>query len=172
MKINADQKAHKFRTHGFTLIELLIVMMILMILVGVVILSVGNVIGTAKRSAYVTVQDQIRTAVVAYQISSLGSYPLTGNTTVIDGTTYGVIDMCALLASAATPGLFSELPDGCADLPGTDNCEAGGCLCDPAAHYIWAIDISGGVHSTCVNTDENEGGCVNESSDGFQGVWP
>ncbi|MEA1958314.1 MAG: prepilin-type N-terminal cleavage/methylation domain-containing protein [Chloroflexota bacterium] len=172
MKLNSGRKAAQGNSRGFTLIELLVVMVILMILVGVVTLSVGNVFDRAKRTAYITVKDQIQTAVVAYQIESLGSYPLTDNTTTINGTAYGVIDMCALLSSADPPGMLRDLPDGCADLAANDNCESAECTCDPASHYVWAIDILGNVHSTCINTSENEGGCTNGSVDGFQTVWP
>jgi prepilin-type N-terminal cleavage/methylation domain-containing protein len=160
---------------GFTLIELLIVMSILMILVGVVILSVGNVFGRARNTAYVAIKEQMQTAVVAYQVKSLGDYPLTGNTTIINGKTLGIIDACALLISNnPSGGLLREIPDGFISSPDNDNCdsEAYSCTCDVKAHYIWAVDVSGNVYSSCINTSLNGGGCKNASQDGFQDAWP
>lgn len=160
---------------GFTLIELLIVISILMILVGVVILSVGNVFGRAKSTTYVAIKDQLQTAVVAYQTKSLGDYPLTGNTTIIDGKTLGIIDACALLVSNnPNGGLLRAIPNGFISSPDNDNChsQAYSCSCDVKAHYIWAIDVSGNVYSSCINTSLNSGGCRNTSQDGFQDVWP
>jgi prepilin-type N-terminal cleavage/methylation domain-containing protein len=157
---------------GFTLLELLIVISILMILVGVVILSVGNVFGTARKTAYTSVRQQVQTAVIAYQAKSLGNYPLTGNTTVIDGKTLGIIDACALLASSGS--MLREVPDGFISTPDNDNCDSGeyNCSCDLKAHYIWTVDVNGNIYSSCIDTILNGGGCINSSSDGFQGVWP
>ncbi len=157
---------------GFTLIELLIVITILLILVGVVILAVGNVFGTARSTAYVSVRQQVQTAVVAYSTKHQGAYPLTGNTTVIDGNTLGIIDACALLASSG--GMLREVPDGFISTPDNDNCDSGeyNCSCDLKAHYIWTVDVNGNIYSSCIDTILNGGGCINSSSDGFQGVWP
>jgi type IV pilus assembly protein PilA len=154
--------AGSFNRKGFTLIELLIVMSILMILVGVVILSVGNVFGRARTTAYTSVKDQVQTAVVSYQIDSLGNFPLTGNTTVIDGKTLGILDVCALLVYNTPSGLLR------------DNCDSVeyNCSCDSKAHYIWAIDVTGNVYSSCIDTSLNNGGCKNTSQDGFQEAWP
>jgi prepilin-type N-terminal cleavage/methylation domain-containing protein len=159
---------------GFTLIELLIVLAILSILVGVVILSVGNVFGTARKTAYTTVQHQVQTAAVAYAIQHLGTYPLTGATTIIDGKTLGIVDVCALLLNNNPDGLLGEIPDGLISYQDDDNCDSSvyNCSCDAKAHYIWAIDLDGNVYSSCVNTVSNKGGCKNTGSDGFQDIWP
>lgn len=159
---------------GFTLIELLIVLTILAILAGVVILSVGGTIGTARKTAYTSVKDQVQKATVAYSIQHLGDFPLTGNTTIIDGRTLGIIDVCALLVHNNPNGLFGEMPDGCILHEGNDNCDSPTyeCSCDIEAHYIWAVDITGKVYSLCTNTESNKGGCENTGQDGYQGVWP
>ncbi|MFA5374623.1 MAG: type II secretion system protein [Dehalococcoidia bacterium] len=159
---------------GFTLIELLIVMSILMILVGVVILSVGNVFGRARTTAYTSVKDQVQTAVIAYQIDSLGNFPLTGNTTVIDGKTLGILDACALLVYSTPSGLLREIPDGFTSTEDNDNCDSQEytCACNVEAHYVWAIDVNGDVYSSCIDTLLNDGGCKNTGQDGFQDAWP
>lgn len=159
---------------GFTLIELLLVMLILSILVGTVILSIGNVFGTAKKTAYITVKHQVQEAAVAYSIQHTGDYPLTKDTTIIDGKTLGIIDMCALLSNNNPNGLLGQMPQGCISYQNSDNCDSSvyNCSCDVKAHYIWAIDLDGNVYSLCVDTALNEGGCINTSSDGFQGTWP
>jgi len=162
------------KKRGFTLIELLIVLTIISILVGVVVLSVGNVFGTAKKRAYETVKHQVQTAVIAYSVRNLGDFPLTGNTTVIDGKTLGIIDACSLVIYYDIAGLFREIPDGFAATQGDDCCDSQtyNCSCDEEAHYIWAIDVNGNVYSSCVDTALNSGGCTNNSSNGFQDVWP
>ena len=160
---------------AFTLIELLIVLTILSILAGVVILSVGGAIGTARKAAYTSVKGQIRTAAVAYSTQHLGTFPLTGNTTVIDGKTLGIIDVCALLLrNNPDGGLLGDMPDGCISYENYDNCDSQiyDCSCDETSHYVWAIDINGVIYSSCIDTDLNEGGCTNNGSDGFQSVWP
>jgi prepilin-type N-terminal cleavage/methylation domain-containing protein len=159
---------------GFTLIELLIVLTILSILAGVVILSLGNVPSTARKTAYTSVKQQVQTAVVAYQVKSLGYYPLTGNTTVINGKTLGTIDVCALIVYNTPYGLLRAIPDGFVSTEDSDSCDSQvyNCSCDVQAHYVWAIDVNGNVYSSCIDTLLNKGGCTNTSSDGFQGVWP
>lgn len=159
---------------GFTFIELLIVLTILSILVGAVILSIGNVFDTARKTAYTQVKRQIRDAVIGYSAGHSGDFPLTGDTTVIDDKTLGIIDICALLTRNNPSGLLGEMPDGCILYPESDNCDSQifNCSCDVEAHYIWAIDATGNVYSSCINTAANGGGCENTGQDGFQSVWP
>ena len=159
---------------GFTLVELLIVLAILSILVGTVIMSIGNVFGRARNTAYITVEHQIQTAAVAYSIGNQGDFPLTGNTTVIDGKTLGIIDACALLVYNSPSGLLREIPDGLVSTTEGDNCDSAefDCSCVTSAHYVWAMDLDGNVYSTCINTSLNHGGCNNSGQNGFQGVWP
>ena len=158
---------------GFTLIELLIVMVILAILAGVVVMSVGGIFTQADETAYNAMRHQIQNAVVEYMGNStnVGSVPLLGINVTIDGEVRDVIDICDM----KTPlGIIREAPRGCIEIPGpdNDNCDNGSCLCDATYHYLWAVDDSGNLFSACVDTAANGGGCVNNSSDGFQGVWP
>lgn len=159
---------------GFTLIELLVVLVILAILAGVVTLSIVGAIGSGRNTSYITVKHQIQTAAVAYSAKHSGDLPLTGNTTVINGNTLAIVDVCALILRNNPDGLFGELPDGSISTTDGDNCDsqAYNCSCDAKAHYIWAIDVNGNVYSQCINSDLNEGGCENTSSDGFQAIWP
>jgi len=167
-------KINSVNRKGFTLIELLIVMTILSILVGVVVLSVGNVIDTARERAYDSIKHQIQTATVSSAIKTQGIYPLTGNTTVIDGNNLPVIDVCSLIITKNPTGLLKEVPEGCVSNPSNDNCHSAqyNCSCDEKAHYIWAVDMHGQVYSSCINTVANKGGCENTGQDGYQGVWP
>jgi len=159
---------------GFTLIELLIVMIIIGILAGIIALSAGGLSDRARQIAYQLVRSQIQDAVVAHLISST-NFPVTGTTVNIDGDTYSIIDVCALIGPE---GLLTEVPIGCwqGAAEDDDNCDGSGnasCTgCETKAHYIWAIGTKGNVVSTCKNTDTNGGGCTNNASDGYQGVWP
>jgi prepilin-type N-terminal cleavage/methylation domain-containing protein len=159
---------------GFTLIELLIVLLILSILAGVVMLSIGGSLAVARKTAYRSVREQVQNAAASYAVEHLGNYPLVGNTTVIDGKTLGIIDVCVLLVKNGPGGLFAEVPKGFISLQTNDNCDSQvyDCSCNTKAHYIWAIDLDGNIYSSCVDTVLNEGGCKNTSSDGFQDVWP
>lgn len=159
---------------GFTLIELLIVVVIISILASVVALSAGGLVDRARQVAYGEAKTQIQNAAVAYLISAEG-FPVTGNTTTIDGDTYSIIDICELIEPEE---MLAGVPDGCwqGDGEGDDNCDGAGNVsctgCEATAHYVWAIGSKGNVVSECKNTDDNDGGCINTSSDGYQGVWP
>jgi len=171
---------------GFTLIELLIVMVILAILAGIVIISIGGVFGTAQERAYEGARDQIQVAVGDYMSRELGGRPITGNTTTIDSVVYDIIDLCLVQMSyngtaAGTdigPGLLLEIPVS-AHQNGDDNCdgaasgfyntaEAG--TCDTDAHYVWAVTQAGDVRSEC--RDVTAGDCDNLASNGYQGIYP
>ncbi|MFA5367991.1 MAG: hypothetical protein WC333_08940, partial [Dehalococcoidia bacterium] len=111
---------------------------------------------------------------IGYSAGHSGDYPLTGDTTVIDGKTLGIIDICVLLIKNNPSGLLGEMPDGCLSYDDDDNCDSQTyeCSCDTKAHYIWAIDVSGRIYSSCIDTGTNKGGCKNTGQDGYQGVWP
>ena len=167
---------------GLTLIELLIVMVILAILAGIVIISIGGVFGTAQERAYEGARDQIQVGVGDYMSRQLGERPLTGGNVTIDGTAYDVIDVCILQMSyngTEGHGLLLEIPVSCQSRGGADNCDnAATCgnisvdagTCDPDSHYIWAATEEGDVKSLCV--DVVAGDCDDTTSDGFQGIYP
>ena len=152
---------------GFTLIELLIVMLILAILAGVVVMSVGGVFKNAGEGAYGTLRDQVQDVVTAYTVIHDTELPPTVGTVNISGNK-SIVDMCSILLPG---GMLRTAPGGCILINGSnnDNCDSAmncsGCLA--TAHYIWAIDFKGNVYSTCVGSD-----CAANGVDGYQGVWP
>ena len=166
---------------GFTLIELLIVMVILAILAGIVIISIGGVFGTAQERAYEAATDQIQVAVGDYMSRELGELPVTGDTVEIGTGNYSIIDMCILQMSysgnVSTPGLLLEIPVSCIDT-GTDNCGATTCSfispdagdCDIESHYVWAVTAEGDVKSACVGSVPDV--CDANDTNGFQGIYP
>ena len=169
-RLNIRQRKGK---RGFTLIELLIVMAILAILAGVVVLSVGNIFTSADEAAYDVMRHQIQQAVTAYMSNSshIGELPLIGANVTIDGKVLEIIDICK---TKVPEGMLRKAPEGCYEGPDAldDNCDTGTCICDPAWHYRWAVDKQGNLYSQCMNSVNNSGGCANESSDGFQNIWP
>jgi prepilin-type N-terminal cleavage/methylation domain-containing protein len=175
---------------GLTLIELLIVMVILAILAGIVIISIGGVFGTAQERAYEGARDQIQVGVGDYMSRTYGDLPVTGNTTTIDGTDYQIIDVCILQmtyngTAAGTdigPGLLLEIPVSCAAGGNVSNCEGVACgaanhddngpegACDTDAHYVWAVTPAGDVKSTVLDCTGIED-CV-VATDNYQGIYP
>lgn len=169
---------------GFTLIELLIVMVILAILAGIVIISIGGVFGTAQERAYEGARDQVQVAVGDYMSRELGALPTTGgNVTLSDPAgTYAIIDMCKLqMAYNVTPpgpGLLLEIPVSCANAVGDSNATGINCVnmgncpgagnCTAASHYIWVVTDAGDVMSTCVDSTD----CTAVDKDEFQGIYP
>lgn len=156
---------------GFTLIELLIVMLVLAILAGVVVMAVGGVFDDAKERAYETLRGQIQNAVISYNSENNGHMPPTVGTANISGQK-GILDICSLVLPE---GMLRAAPAGCISLPDgdDDNCDGSDCGgCMVTSHYIWAIDVKGNVYSQCTDTVANGGSCANNSSDGYQGVWP
>jgi len=163
---SSDVQRRKGRC-GFTLIELLIVMVILSILAGVVVMSVGNVFQSAGESTYGTLRDQIQDVVIAYTAIHKIELPPTVGTVNISGDK-SILDMCSILLPG---GMLRNAPDGCISINGSsnDNCDSAmncsGCIA--TSHYIWAIDKSGTVFSTCVGSE-----CTANGVDGYQDVWP
>ena len=133
---------------GFTLIELLIVMLILTILAGLVIISVGGVIGRGQQTAYEGDDESIRTAVAAYYVAHL-EWPTFDREP-------GILDMVLL----TTPG-GDELPylDSLPNSASALNCAA--CT----GHYTWSVDANARVTSKCLT-------CEDPDADGYQGVYP
>jgi prepilin-type N-terminal cleavage/methylation domain-containing protein len=163
---SSDAQRRKGRC-GFTLIELLIVMLILAILAGVVVMSVGGVFKNAGESAYKTLRDQIQDVVIAYTAIHETEPPPTVGTVNISGNK-SILDMCSILLPG---GLLRTAPEGCISINGSnnDNCDSAlNCSgCRATFHYIWAIDSKGNVFSTCVGGD-----CAANGEDGYQDVWP
>jgi len=190
MKGNSLGKSRK----GFTLIELLIVMVILAILAGIVIISVGGVIGRGQESAYNADRNQIKLAVADYlaQMPEGGDPYGPGRVPVIDwntsvngtdwadsplvvpGETYYLIGLCSITANADPKGLLSQLPNTAAaanyNASGA-NARAGvdaECLANANfGHYRWYTSANGNIASLCPGV-----GCVNTSQDGFQDIYP
>jgi prepilin-type N-terminal cleavage/methylation domain-containing protein len=162
---------------GFTLIELLIVMVILAILAGIVIISVGGVIGRGQETAYNGAKEQVEAAVTDYIARTYGFIPETGDNVTIGNVTYDIIDICPLLhtyTGSEGPGLLTEVPysvveDAAIANTNVDNCAGNG---SATAHYMWLLDPNEDVESQCKNTAANSGGCTVDDAIGFQDVYP
>lgn len=176
---------------GFTLIELLIVMVILAILAGIVIISVGGVIGRGQATAYDGAKEQVELGVTDYIARTFGDLP-TLNCSILAGalndqdgnamTTLGpwfVVDMCSLTLSEG--GVLKEIPVSAYGVAptittagadcATGNCNTPAyptCNCSTSNHYTWLLDTTtGDVFSVCSGAD-----CDTEDEDGFQGIYP
>ena len=110
-------------------------------------------------------KSRIQTALNTYMARHGSSIPVTYNSVQLNNPsgTYHIIDICALIGSG---DLLPEVPASCVDSP-FDNCEANTCSCKQNARYIWLVDSSGNVLSTCIGGD-----CDTNFVDGYQGVWP
>ena len=185
------------KREGFTLIELLIVMVILAILAGIVIISIGGVIGRGQATAYNADREQIEAAVAEFMTRPtditynhvIGEVPLTAaagvNGTDIDGaevqnaSVYYTVAICPLTVDAFPQGILKQIP---ATAHGNNmansgaNAEAGAdaaCLAAGAdavadGHYQWLTTTGGDVISICIGAED----CANEDMDGFQDVYP
>lgn len=180
------------KREGFTLIELLIVMVILAILAGIVIISIGGVIGRGQATAYNADREQIEAAVAEFMTRPtddtynhvIGETPKTAaNATlavdingseVIPGETYYEVAICPLLTTSYPKGILKQIPatinasnqanTGANAEPQVDaNCVGA----DNGGHYLWLATASGDVVSLCVG-----GECTNADMDGFQDVYP
>jgi len=118
-------------------------------------------------TAYNGVYKELEIAVSDYMGQHNGALPVSGGNVRVNGTSYSIIDICALLKSNGG-GLHTML-DGCAavDGPANDNCDAGCVGCEGNHSYIWTVDAAGGVHSACVGSN-----CSARYTDGYQQVWP
>lgn len=84
-----------------------------------------------------------------------------------DKVTHGVcdiIDICSIVGY-----YLQRVPEGCYGESGEVNTNfySGNCENPSEGHYIWLIDSSGSVYSTCVGED-----CNANNEDGYQGVYP
>lgn len=126
------------KKRGFTLIELLIVMVILAILAGIVIISIGGVIGRGQQTAYNAERESLQTAVLSYFATGNSTWPWP----TTNGTAPGIIKM-SLLTVATAPALpyLDETPKSAhVDNSCTDTC---------TGHYLWKVDAAGHVFSEC-----------------------
>jgi len=140
--------SRKRTKNGVTIIEVIIVMVILSLLVGVAIISIGGVIGRGQQTAYEADDESIRTAVAAYYVAYT-DWP------TFDGEP-GIIDMNKLVNPPnGQPPYLDSIPNSASAL----NC--GGCI----GHYTWSVAPDGRVTSACT-------GCSDGSGDGYRGVYP
>ena len=183
MRTNLAQTHPRKSKGGFTLIELLIVIVIIAILAGVIIMSIGGVFGNARETAYSTARQQIQNAVMAYSAntSNAGQLPKVANATSgwtsnnLTPTQY-VVNVTLLLVSNG--GMLRQVPDGIYTSgnatygisninlwPAPDG-YAGG-------HYVWLMDQFSTVASICVNTSSSTGNCnAPVGVNGYCGTWP
>lgn len=151
-----------------TVIASILVALLVFVGGGAIYLAIQKV---PSQAPYGIARDGVQSAVLSYRLNHGGGDMLpimnTSATIVVDGVSLYVVDICKLLESSG--GILSRVPDCCAKVPGAnnDNCDSGNCSCTSRGHYIWAIDVNGGIHSACVG-----GGCEANAKDGDQGVWP
>jgi len=185
------------KREGFTLIELLIVMVILAILAGIVIISIGGVIGRGHNTAYNADREQIEAAVAEFMTRptdltynhTIGEVPLVNSTAVapINGTdiipneSYYTMAICPLLTSSFPKGILKDIPgtvhaNNCVDegANSEDNVAATCVASDPGGSYTWYVTSTGDCASVCFGGDCTFGvGGENEArEDGFQDVYP
>ena len=127
------------------------------------ILLVGafQIKGKGKRKlAYNTVKPQIQNAVTAFTVEHNGALPPTTGYVALKKPpgNFGILDICAVVGEK---NLLRKVPYG----TNSQNCVSG--CSTPGGSYIWLIDQSGNVYSTCVHPK-----CKEKSADGYQGIWP
>ena len=176
------------KREGFTLIELLIVMVILAILAGIVIISIGGVIGRGQATAYNADREQIQAAVAEFMTRpsegphTIGEVPAL-NATVVNVTgaladPYYPIAMCPLLTTSFPKGILKNVPDttspanGIAEV-GSPNAWANvtACAADCTGSYVWLTTDSGDIASICAITANPD--CKPPAlADGFRDAYP
>ena len=164
------------RRKGFTLIELLIVMVILAILAGIVILSIGGVIARGHASAYDADREQIEMAIADFMtrdaptageppLQEPGEPPLVEGVNLsgpdlLPGERYYTVAMCPLLTASQPKSMLKHVPataeaKNCAVDPTGANGVAGiyNCSGECQGHYRWLCTHGGDVASVCVGAD-------------------
>lgn len=153
---------------GFTLIEILIVMVILAILAGIVIISVGGVIARGQDTAYTSEGQNIQTAVLAYFASNNSTWP------TIDGTAPNIIDIGKLLCVTTwLPYLDKSATSAAAancGLSGCTGCAA--CTGQCQGSYVWWIGSDGVVFSKFTGTCSADTDPVRDGCNGWQLSYP
>jgi prepilin-type N-terminal cleavage/methylation domain-containing protein len=184
---------HRSR-RGFTLIELLIVMVILAILAGIVVISIGGTIARGHANAYEADREQVEMAVadfMTHNAPTAGEPPLQepGEAPLVEGVNlsgpdllpgekYYTVAICPLLTNSHPKGMLKHVPNtaeakncvidlsGANAISGVYNC-SGECQ----GHYRWLCTADGDVASVCVNT--SEGDCLYNDRNGYMsGIYP
>jgi len=159
------------KREGFTLIELLIVMVILAILAGIVIISIGGVIGRGHATAYNADNEQIEAAVAEFMTRptddtyghTIGEVPITGgaslNAAVLvvpieiqgpgviqsaKGEVYHPIAICPLLTSSFPQGILKQIP----------------ATVNALNQVATGANAEAGVDGSCIAPADNEGSYV------------
>jgi hypothetical protein len=174
-------------------------MVILAILAGIVIISIGGVIGRGQATAYNSDREQIEAAVAEFMTRPtddtynhvIGEVPVTAaagvnasdinGSEVIPAEVYYVVAMCPLTTNAFPKGILKQVPataatgnmanSGANAEAGADaSCLAAGADATADGHYLWYTTDSGDVVSLC--QDLAAGDCTNLMMDGFQDVYP
>lgn len=120
----------------------------------------------AYPQAWADWKQKIQVAVTEYRTANNGSLPTVGSGAVIvDDEQQYIIDLCSLIESKLLP----YPPENCISISGADNdnCDGGNCSCYNNAHYVWAVDPNGNVHSACIGDK-----CRANNADGYQDIWP
>jgi prepilin-type N-terminal cleavage/methylation domain-containing protein len=176
---------------GFTLIELLVVMVILAILAGIVIISIGGVIARGHASAYDADREQVEMAIADYMTRyapTAGEPPLQEPGEVpwvewvdifgpdlMPGENYYTVAMCPLLTQSQPKSMLKQVPNtaeakNCAIHPTGANNASGiyDCSGECGGHYRWLCTAGGDVASVCVGAD-----CPFTNRSGYMsGIYP
>lgn len=179
---------------GFTLIELLVVMVILAILAGIVIISIGGTIARGHANAYDADREQVEMAMADYMtrhaptagepaLQEPGEAPLVEGVNLsgpdlLAGESYYTVAMCPLLTLSQPKGMLKQVPNtaeakncviepsGANNMSGIYNC-SGLCI----GHYRWLCTADGDVASVCVDIDP--GDCPFTNRSGYMsGIYP
>ena len=130
-----------------------------------------NIIGAQQQTEHHdAIRNKIQQAVDVYIVNHNGSLPtLNGSYTNAECSDCKIINISALLSGNG--GALQSVPISLWQGPGTcdDNCDAAGSNisgCFNTSHYVWIVDNSGIVYSTCRGE-----GCPSNNS-GCQNIWP
>ena len=181
----------RYARRGFTLIELLIVMVILAILAGIVIISIGGVIARGHATAYDADREQIEMALADYMtreaptageppLQEPGEAPLVEGVDIfgddlLPGESYYTVAMCPLLTVSFPKSMLNHVPDtaeakNCAIHPtGANNAsDIYDCSGECQGHYRWLCTSGGDVASICIGAD-----CPYNNRSGYMsGIYP
>ena len=126
-----------------------------------------------KEQAYNTIKPQIQNSVTVYVVDHNGELPPYQGTMIVTVPQYQgwfevecyILDICSIVGQGE---LLRDVPYGCYGDAGEVNTNfySGDCDNPSEGYYIWVIDSTGNVYSTCVGDD-----CDANNKDGFQGVW-